>query len=366
MAAFDGGSMASDTGLLLRRLDQRLSVFDLARATDPLSQVTCPVVHQDPRALKQVRAGIGRLHPIPDRMRQGRLDHLPGMVRPHPPSPGRSSGTRAARPRNDRRFLPPGVKQMPPYECHPFRGGGVTSKGDMLLTTTTLFSQRAEPSPLSFGTLPKRRMGRGTTRISRVRFENAKRGSASRVPPSPGASARRTGGLIVEGATPLFWTLVRHRGGVKGDTQNDTFTLPSERGRSLHSDPFGKAAMKTWSQVIPVNLALTAVGLRVWLAPWPSLGEVPLPDLIHATDPLGLSTLRPPGPPPVSGPGNAASRPSEHAAARTGPSRHRPPPPGSGPHAPGHYESVCWLAISVELREAKIPCKQEQSVDVLY
>ena len=31
----------------------------------------------------------------------------------------------------------------------------------------------------------------------------------------------------MEGATPLFWPLVRHRGGVKGDMQNDTFTLPS-------------------------------------------------------------------------------------------------------------------------------------------
>ena len=44
--------------------------------------------------------------------------------------------------------------------------------------------------------------------------------------------------------------------------------------------------MKTWSQVILVNLALTAVGLRVWLDPWPALGEVPLLDLVHATDPL--------------------------------------------------------------------------------
>ena len=31
MAAFDGGSMTSDTGLLLRRLDQRLSLLDLVR-----------------------------------------------------------------------------------------------------------------------------------------------------------------------------------------------------------------------------------------------------------------------------------------------------------------------------------------------
>ena len=50
--------------------------------------------------------------------------------------------------------------------------------------------------------------------------------------------------------------------------------------------PGGKADMKTWSEVILVNLALAAVGLRVWLDPWPALGGVPLLDLVHATDPL--------------------------------------------------------------------------------
>ena len=54
---------------------------DLVGATDPLGQVTRPVIHQDLPAFEQVRAGIGRLHPVPDHMRQGRLDHLPGMVR---------------------------------------------------------------------------------------------------------------------------------------------------------------------------------------------------------------------------------------------------------------------------------------------
>ena len=44
--------------------------------------------------------------------------------------------------------------------------------------------------------------------------------------------------------------------------------------------------MKTWSQVILVNLALTAVGLRVWLDPWPAAGEVALLDLVRATDPF--------------------------------------------------------------------------------
>ena len=82
-------------------------------------------------------------------------------------------------------------------------------------------------------------------------------------PLSPGAPARRTRGVLVEGATPLFWTLVRHRVGVKGDTQNDTFTLPLKGGRSLHSDPCGKAEMlKTRTQIVLFNLALAAAGLR--------------------------------------------------------------------------------------------------------
>ena len=37
--------------------------------------------HADTPAIEQVRAGIGCLHPVPDRIRQGRLDHPPGMVR---------------------------------------------------------------------------------------------------------------------------------------------------------------------------------------------------------------------------------------------------------------------------------------------
>lgn len=60
-----------------------------------------------------------------------------------------------------------------------------------------------------------------------------------------------------------------------------------------------------WFQTSPAS------ALRVWLDPWPALGEVPLLDLVYATDPLGLSTLRPPDPPPSLGPGNAPSRPSD-------------------------------------------------------
>ena len=37
---------------------------------------------------------------------------------------------------------------------------------------------------------------------------------------------------------------------------------------ALHSDPHGKAEMlKTWTQVVLLNLALIAAGLRAWLSP---------------------------------------------------------------------------------------------------
>ena len=77
-------------------------------------------------------------------------------------------------------------------------------RGDMLLTTTTLFSQREKHSPFWSETFPKRCIRRGRTSIFRVRCEKAKRGCASRVPLPPGAVARRTRGVLVEGATPPF------------------------------------------------------------------------------------------------------------------------------------------------------------------
>ena len=51
--------------------------------------------------------------------------------------------------------------------------------------------------------------------------------------------------------------------------------------------PCGKAFhMKTWPHLILGNLAFTAVGLRVWLDPWPAPGECALLDLVRATDPV--------------------------------------------------------------------------------
>ena len=44
--------------------------------------------------------------------------------------------------------------------------------------------------------------------------------------------------------------------------------------------------LKTSTQVVLINLALTAAGLRAWLSPWPAPGEVALLDLVRATDPF--------------------------------------------------------------------------------
>ena len=95
-----------------------------------------------------------------------------------------------------------------------------------LLTTTTLLSQRAEHSRLWLETFPKHLIRRGTTRIFRVLCDKAKRGCASRVPPSPGAAARRTRGVLVVGATPLFWPLMRHGAGAGYSCLYSSFSLP--------------------------------------------------------------------------------------------------------------------------------------------
>ena len=135
-----------------------------------------------------------------------------------------------------------------------------------MLTPTTLFSQRAPPSPLWSGTSPKRRIRRGTTRISRVGCGKAKRGCASRVPPRPARRrAAREGRKWRERPRPFGrWCGAREG---KGGQASGHPLPPLRGGRSLHSDPFGKDEMKTWSQVILVNLALTAVALRAYYAP---------------------------------------------------------------------------------------------------
>ena len=81
-----------------------------------------------------------------------------------------------------------------------------------------------------------------------------------RVPASPGATARRTRGVLVEGATPPFGPLVRRGGGQRWTGVRTPFASPLRGGRSLHSDPCGKALRRPESvsgDPIPVNLPQT-------------------------------------------------------------------------------------------------------------
>ena len=85
-------------------------------------------------------------------------------------------------------------------------------------------------------------------------------------PTSPGAVTRRTRRVLVEEATRSF-DVGAPPGRRKSDRQNDTFTLPFS-GRSLHSDPFGKAEiLTTWIRVVLLNPASAAVVLRASLSP---------------------------------------------------------------------------------------------------
>ena len=105
-------------------------------------------------------------------------------------------------------------------------------------TTPTLHSQRAKPSPSWSGLCPGIRIGRGLARIARLLWGKARWGAGIACPPLARRVVAPHGeGEEVEGATPRFLALVRHRGGGGGHAK--IHHLPSPfRGRSLHSDPW--------------------------------------------------------------------------------------------------------------------------------
>ena len=71
---------------------------------------------------------------------------------------------------------------------------------------------------------------------------------------------------MVEGATPPFWPLVRRGGGQRWTGVRTPFASPLRGGRSLHSDPCGKAEIHPWTQALLIIVALTAVALRMCLS----------------------------------------------------------------------------------------------------
>ena len=135
-------------------------------------------------------------------------------------------------------------------------------------------------------TFTQRRTRRGTTSIFQVRCEKQMRGCASRVPRSPGAAARRTRGVLVVGATPIFWLLMRHGAGA-GYSGLYSSLAPALGGRSHDRDPCGKATIqKSRTRGVLLNLALIAAGLRTWFSPRLPPSEVALLGLARPTDPF--------------------------------------------------------------------------------
>ena len=86
------------------------------------------------------------------------------------------------------------------------------------------------------------------------------------VPLPPGVTPRRTRGVLVVRATPHLFAAGAPSGAGTGGSPGGNFTgvtpLPplAEEVALTTVIPGGKAQMKTWSQVILINLALTAVG----------------------------------------------------------------------------------------------------------
>ena len=99
------------------------------------------------------------------------------------------------------------------------RGGGSPrwlTRWPTLLTTTTLLSQRAPPSLVWSGPCLESLIGHGLARIPRVGCDNRGGAAPGVSPPRPARRGAAREGEEVEGATPPFWPLVRHRAGGGG------------------------------------------------------------------------------------------------------------------------------------------------------
>ena len=130
------------------------------------------------------------------------------------------------------------------------RGGGA-SRWCTILVITNLHYQRAQPSPLWSRLFLETRIGRGLARIPRVLYGQAQCGAG----PVRPHLARRVGGAaregeMVEGATPCFLALVRHRAGGGGAPVN-SHHLPSPSGVAPSAViPGGKAIERPFALTV--------------------------------------------------------------------------------------------------------------------
>ncbi len=141
------------------------------------------------------------------------------------------------RPRNDRRFPPPGVTDVASYGWPGYKGGGGAHRWCTILTITNLHYQRAQPSPLWSRLCPGIRIGRGLARIPQFLCGKAPCGGA----PARPRLARRVVAPHGRGRKwrerpPDFWRWCATGQGEMVHAKIHHF--PSFfGGRSLHRDP---------------------------------------------------------------------------------------------------------------------------------
>ena len=152
-------------------------------------------------------------------------------------------------------------------------------------TTPTLLSQRAFPLAAVVGDFPE------TPHWTRndKHFPRPLRKNEARLRLAGPPTVRRNGAPHERGdggeSDPHFFVAGAPSERVSRFTSQFTVN-PLHGGRSHHRDPSGKAILlKSRTQVVLLNLALMAAGLRTWFSPWLPFSEVALLALARATDP---------------------------------------------------------------------------------
>ena len=204
------------------------------------------------------------------------------------------------RPRNDRRFPPPGVKDVASYGWTTYKrgvahGGGARGGASLQQPQRSTLRGRS-PRRCGPGCVRESALDAGWHGLRKSYGVKPRAVPASRVRPLARRVVAPHGGEGSGGSDPLFFAAGAAPGRGRWCTPKSTTSPPLFGGRSLHSDPW-REGHRALPRSGPINRSV-----------------------------LPLDSRRP---------GSRPSRPSGYAGARTGPSRHRRPRPGSGPHAPG-------------------------------
>ena len=206
------------------------------RPSTPAGQVADPVIHEPAATLEQVRAPVGRLDLAADPVRQGSLRHLARMIR---------------------FFGRPVMKARPEAVRH---------HRDLQLPEQ--FRQRRGRERLAprlgntSGLL--RPIARASSRISRARRHSGTQ--CSRFPFVRGAGMLQTpSSRSISVQTVPLTSPERATGGTRNSKASFTAGFALDARTALMAAAIsrcGKAQMKTWTQVVLLNLALITAGLR--------------------------------------------------------------------------------------------------------